>query len=328
MLIILEGTDGAGKSYVADQLIQHINTQQPGDLITVYHKGPPTSHPLDEYELPLRTYKPYSGHHIICDRWHIGELVYPKILGRSSHMDDVITQHINMFLASKGAIIVHVDASDALIAERLRVRGDDLISTTHAVSIAQAYRRIIPTVTHIPVISIINESNDSIRQTVARIIADARNVDKRSQQLAEFPTYVGTHHPKYLIISDTYEHPDVYRSIFDEPLISSPVCMPYLRSFSHTLLSHLPTWCINSCGIVSVDSLSSIDTLKKLWHILSKPTIITIGHKSTEFMPWAHIPIDPTRVVYDMPMNIDPYVQYAQHIQSIIQAFGDKNACY
>lgn len=327
VLIILEGTDGAGKSYIADQLIRYINTQRPGDLITIWHEGPPISHPLDEYELPLLSYKPHSGHHIICDRWHIGELIYPKILGRPSYMDDVVTQHINMFLASKGAIIVHVDANDTLIAERLQVRGDDLVSAAQAVAIAQVYRHVMHTITHTSTISIINESSDSINQTVARIIVDAQTADDRSQLLAEFPTYVGAHHPKYLIINDMHDDPDAHQSTFDEPLTFYPACMPYPRSFSHILLSHLPTWCINTCGIVSANAINSIDSLKRLWFILNEPIIITIGYESTRLMPWAHIPIDPIYTVYDASMNIDPYIQYAQHIQSTIQAFGDKNAC-
>src|ERR687897_2440373 len=84
LLVILEGPDGAGKSTLSRELAASLRAAYPADSISEFHKGPPHHHPLVEYEQPLFHYRPGTGRHIICDRWHVGEAVYPEVLGRAT----------------------------------------------------------------------------------------------------------------------------------------------------------------------------------------------------------------------------------------------------
>src|SRR3982751_3015453 len=124
MLIILEGPDCAGKSTLASKLACELEKQFPSNTVTLLHKGPPEAHPLDEYEWPLLSYRPQRGQHIICDRWHWGESVYPTVLGRPSLLDDGIRFHIEMMLRSRGAVVVHVSAHDHVLEQCISRRGE------------------------------------------------------------------------------------------------------------------------------------------------------------------------------------------------------------
>lgn len=97
MLIILEGPDGAGKSTLAQELAAHLG-RTTSDKVEVWHRGAPTHHPLEEYLLPLLSYRPGTGHHLILDRWHWGEAVYPKILNRPTQLGDAAWWSIEAYL--------------------------------------------------------------------------------------------------------------------------------------------------------------------------------------------------------------------------------------
>lgn len=93
MLIILEGPNGSGKSSIAAAL----NADQ------TFHAGPPqTSNPFVEWVQPLLPFAvdEYGGSLIVCDRWHVGELVYPDIVGRSSIASPMEVRQISMTLGS------------------------------------------------------------------------------------------------------------------------------------------------------------------------------------------------------------------------------------
>ena len=137
MLIILEGPDGAGKSTVAGELVKLL-----GSETEILHRGPPTSHLLDEYETPLLSYTPGSGRHIVCDRWHVGEWVYPEVVGRVSQADGALWAHIELFLRAKGAIVVFMDATVLTLKERLASRGEDFINPSHLAPLRRAYAAI------------------------------------------------------------------------------------------------------------------------------------------------------------------------------------------
>src|SRR5690348_14510865 len=114
MLIILEGPDGAGKTTLANEIIRFftglsLHRHEPIELL---HKGPCISHPLDEYELPLINYRP-GAKHIVCDRWHLGEAIYPAILKRNTKWDVAIDRHIELFLRSRGACQIGLTATSA-----------------------------------------------------------------------------------------------------------------------------------------------------------------------------------------------------------------------
>lgn len=73
MIIIIEGTDGVGKTTIAKAMAEKLGYEY-------RHTGPPTQETWqDEYLYPLVTMR-----HVVLDRWHVGEMVWPAIFRRES----------------------------------------------------------------------------------------------------------------------------------------------------------------------------------------------------------------------------------------------------
>lgn len=78
-ILILEGPDAVGKSSHADWLKKHHNAR-------VVHKGIPLSSDwFTEYVEPLIPQD--NTELLVLDRWHLGEMVWPKLFGRRSLFD-------------------------------------------------------------------------------------------------------------------------------------------------------------------------------------------------------------------------------------------------
>lgn len=73
MITIIEGTDAVGKTTFARKLAEARGCEY-------RHAGAPT-HDMwwEEYLDPL-----HKGQDIVLDRWHVGEMVWPKLFGRRS----------------------------------------------------------------------------------------------------------------------------------------------------------------------------------------------------------------------------------------------------
>lgn len=80
LIVAIEGTDGVGKTTIAQRFAEQFNA-------TYVHSGPPTEMTwLDAYVKPIS-----ESHtkHMVLDRWHLGEIVWPFIWGRKSLFDGV-----------------------------------------------------------------------------------------------------------------------------------------------------------------------------------------------------------------------------------------------
>lgn len=100
LLIVIEGPDLCGKTSLARRIGQLVRGE-------VRHAGPPSRCSIEEYETALDAYDPRSGEHLILDRWHVGEYVWPRIFGRDSDFDVPTQRHVEMFMRSRGAVIVY-----------------------------------------------------------------------------------------------------------------------------------------------------------------------------------------------------------------------------
>lgn len=115
ILIIIEGIDRTGKSTLARRLAERLGTHT-----EIRHAGPPTRSSVEEYESSLNGYDPLDYKHLILDRFHVGEHVWPEIFERSSDMDDVgMKRHVDMFLESRGAVVVYGERDVEFLLEEL-----------------------------------------------------------------------------------------------------------------------------------------------------------------------------------------------------------------
>lgn len=124
MLIIIEGADCTGKTTLARALME----TDVENGMTYITKGPPVhKNPIREYLWPLSKYVPGDGFHYICDRWHIGEMVYPSIFNRES----ILTAHsfklIDDVIARIGGLVVYLNPPFNVVERRYEKRGDKLI---------------------------------------------------------------------------------------------------------------------------------------------------------------------------------------------------------
>ena len=86
-LIIIEGIDGVGKTELAGQLYIHGKTP-----FALLHAGPP-GEDLDAeetYFAPIWAMA-HQGYTVVCDRWHLGEMVWPYVFHRECLIGDTDT---------------------------------------------------------------------------------------------------------------------------------------------------------------------------------------------------------------------------------------------
>jgi hypothetical protein len=129
MLIILEGVDGAGKSTLAQAIVEKIQKLYPDDTVASLHSSQLQGTVYEEYADRLEGYTPGSGVHLVLDRWHVGERIYGPLYRDSSGFDSApgSFEWIELFLASKGARLWNVTQELDVLKDRLAARGEDYL---------------------------------------------------------------------------------------------------------------------------------------------------------------------------------------------------------
>ena len=112
MITIIEGADGTGKTTYAQKLSERFNAKY------LHAEQPKTRLWSDEYIRPI------TSQNMILDRWHLGEVVWPKIYGRQSLFDETTFDYWE--LAKLGARLILLTRSEDAIAEELLRRGEEL----------------------------------------------------------------------------------------------------------------------------------------------------------------------------------------------------------
>lgn len=124
-IIILEGTDGTGKTTLAKEIAR----QQ--DRLILHASKPTHDNWPDEYVEPLAE----LDQRLVLDRWHLGEYIWPDIMGRKSlfntHLDLV---ECNNRLIALGAFTLVLVRSTVDIIVELSSRGESEQDTLNAMA--------------------------------------------------------------------------------------------------------------------------------------------------------------------------------------------------
>jgi hypothetical protein len=300
MLIIVEGPNGAGKSTLVDAIQKHLENNHPDDTTQVLHAKPPKRHPIDEYIRPLLGYRPGSGQNIICDRWHWGERVYPDLFNRSTQMDRGVWRYVEMFLRSRGAIVVYPYVSPATLSTRILERGDDMVDVTmtprewasfNAVRFASA----------LPVTMFSQLESHTSEQQIQAICATAQDHEMRTRSVEGLRTYVGPPRPDFLLVGDT-------RSRRGQDSGMECAFGPYPGSSGHFLLNALSGPRVVNTGLINAND---VDDIEKAWKRLSRPPIVALGRKASHALA-----ADTWEVGSGVPHSKVPHPQFIRRFYS------------
>lgn len=273
MLIILEGPDGAGKSTLAQEIASHLG-RTTSDKIEVWHAKRPERHPLNEYLRPLRSYRPGTGHHLILDRWHWGERVYPQVLGRETEQDEPVWWAIEAYLRRLGALVVKCERTLRqdyvdLYRERDVTAETDLCDSWQLGKLDEirlefsrtTYRSQLPCVDH--------ACGDPSNQ----IVSAARYWEERYRVLNEFTTYLGPLKPEVLLLGD--ERNIVPRADPENP---DPAFVPFRGTSGYYLLKALTSLTSRQWRhSIGLGNACDVDDPVELWRKLGEPPVVALG---------------------------------------------------
>lgn len=175
MLIIVEGPDGAGKTTFVESLQRELahNPRGAEDIITL-HCGPPSDHVYAEYtKNHLHGYSPMQLTHVVCDRWHWGELIYGPMLRGESKLDRHGFDRVEHYLARRGAVVAFLTEKAQILARRVEERGDELVKVDQLPYLVAAYD-VVASWSRLPVL--VGPTTQEIIETAVAFEASARRV--------------------------------------------------------------------------------------------------------------------------------------------------------
>lgn len=294
-LTILEGADCAGKTTLAGRVVDELRRCYPGERVTYLHAGVPSGHPLDVYVEPLLDYRPGTGRHVVCDRWHVGETVYPAVLDRPTNMTDAVRTYVEAFLRSRGAVLVYCAASYDYLRDCGVARGDDGAELARIARTQDAFQAAIAT-SSLPR-SVEDVTDDGLhdesdyRATVLRTVAFSTYQASRAEALNPFTTYVGPPRPRLLLVGDR-------RGVTGDPAEHGdwPAFVPRLGTSGNYLLGTLtsaelrvPTHGLMADEIGLVNA-NDVDDVRDCWEALGRPEVVGLGVNARRELRRVNVP--------------------------------------
>jgi hypothetical protein len=305
LLIILEGADCAGKSTLAGRLVDRLRFADPDASVRYHHAGVPQLHPLEEYVEPLLDYRPGTGQHVVCDRWHLGESVYPGVLGRPTQLTPAVRAYVELFLRSRGAVLVYCAASYDYLRDCALGRVDDSpadVATIHdtlgsfrAALTGSLVPLVVEDVTGEHVTAA--EHHRAVDATLDRVCALADRFDRASRPLVPYVTYVGPPRPALLLVGDRRGVPSTeledhgsWPAFAPFPATSGDYLLGTLTSTDLRVPSHGVT--LGDVGLVNANDVDRVD---HCWVELGRPRVVALGVNAQRRLRSLGIPFDEAR---------------------------------
>jgi len=283
MLVIVEGVDGVGKSTFVEQLTHLITSIEHHDDVEKLKAGPPDPELdiLEEYELAIQGYRPGQHTHVVCDRWHVGELIYGPILRGTSRLDLARLTHLEMFLRSRGALVVHLTAPPLEIIERRKRRGEmDLLADDQVELVLHEYMDVLWDTATRTRIGYWGQNTQEDVKLLREMMSYAWDLDLAARPLEEFPTYIGPPKPEYLLLGEQRNtRPD---DRWEAAFVPVPT-----GNSGHYLLSNLPPELRVKAGIANALE----EDLTGLLAALDYPNVVALGkeaHNAVSEISWKH----------------------------------------
>ena len=269
MLIILEGCDGTGKTTLANQLAETLQSQ--GRTVVRLARGVPQKHPLEEYEYDLDFYTPGVGVDVVCDRWHWGDAIYGPLYRGKSTLGQPGMDHVGLYLRARGALLAMLDCSVGEVRRRLNERGEDYLRPEHVEHVVNDYRRLFHERQRLECL-LMNPS-------IPRIIQHAEALERQALQIGPLCDYIGSNSPKFLFVGDEASIPR------NRP--PHAACfVPYPATSGNYLFKSLPERLILRSGFCN----SKPFPVKPLWECLGEPAVVALGKLSNERLEAEGVP--------------------------------------
>lgn len=290
-LVILEGLDCAGKTTLAGRIIDRLRAEEPGAAVGYRHAGVPQEHPLDEYVEPLLGYHPGTNQHMICDRWHLGESVYPALLGRFTDLTEGVRAYVELFLRARGALLVYCEASYDYLRDCGVSRGDAQEELARIYDTQQLFRRRLAE-SNVPLMTVGATADENVELAVSQVLSVARQLERAALPVAPFTTYVGDPRPALLLVGDRRGTPVHDLDEFDD----WPAFAPYASTSGSYLLTTLtmtelrvPEHGVQLRDVALVNA-NDVDDVRDVWDATGRPSVVGLGVRAGVALRKANVP--------------------------------------
>lgn len=294
MFIILEGCSLTGKSTLLSAVLNTIDTRTRGwAALRTPHHGQPSEltrrWALEQYVTEYEDINVLDSRTtVVADRWHYGERIYAPIYRPETNKDGYGLlgragwHWVEMFLRSRGAVVVAVRAKPSTVIARLAERGDDHVrNPDELLQVLAGYSMTWADGighTGIEYFSDRSESSDSAAQ---RIVNRAAVLRDKARRIEMFPEYIGNLTPTTLLVGDD----STAESDLDTVLPFAP--MP--GSLGDTLLSEASLTFLQNGGLVNAERLGA-DAFKELYRALETVLhVVVVGDKAAAIVGSAGI---------------------------------------
>lgn len=272
--IVLEGVDGAGKSTLADAIVQELQERFPEDSVGVFHSSQLQRDPFDEYALAHESYRPNSGMHVVCDRLHWGEMIYGPLYRGESKLSTAGFRWVELYLRARGATVWHVTAPLRTIQKRLVTRGEDYLETHHVEHVWDQFGHVAK---HSMLTGGTIDTYKFKPDEAAMLIVNEAMYQEEQAAYHFRPEYVGRSMPAALLVGDKQGTGD--------PGVTLAPFMPRGTSSGKFLLEALPEEFWDKVGLVNANETK----LHDVWDALFNPPVIALGLNASEALDDAGI---------------------------------------